>query len=606
MRQASRRAGFLAQGLDFAAQAVPRYIHTLSVGAEQMSIRTKLIAAFGFVILLFVAQGMMAIRKLDATGTLVGQIYDQPLMSINFARSAHTSFVLLDRTVMRAVHDAGILRSETFLEELEELYDGLVEDLEVVAERSADRRVIEEVEKIQGLAEQWWSGVSEALVAAADPGGDAAQLSDPAALAEAIDRIAGSLPKDIEEGLEAVVEYAAENGYLFRTSSESAITETRRLMVTAAGLTVLLGLVIAFASAQIISRPLRRMTGQMTRLAGGDNEIDVPYVRRRDEVGEMARTVQIFKDNSVEKLRLEQVQRQAEAGKQAAREAERQRQAAVHALFEAFDRSMQEVLDDLAAAARDLESNAHSLTDTADETSRQSAAASSAADRTGSDSESVASAADQLTRSIQEIERNMAQSAQVTADAVQEATRASDHATTMQQIGSKIGEVVGLINDIAEQTNLLALNATIEAARAGEAGKGFAVVASEVKALANQTAGATQEIAGQISQMQAATVSTVDSMRAIGGTIGKIAEITRTINATIEEQGGATREIASVIQSTAGSTREICQSMAALTEAASGTGEVAAQVRSASERLSRRSVDLNRQVREFLEAVKAA
>jgi methyl-accepting chemotaxis protein len=170
----------------------------------------------------------------------------------------------------------------------------------------------------------------------------------------------------------------------------------------------------------------------------------------------------------------------------------------------------------------------------------------------------------------------------------------------------KIGEVVKLIHSIAAQTNLLALNATIEAARAGDSGRGFAVVASEVKALANQTAKATEEISSQVAAMQASTSEAVASIGGITETIAQMSEITVSISTAIEQQGGATREIARNIQSVAAGSSEISAHIGGVTSAAAATGKAASEVLSNARELDNQSGMLRGAVDEFLGKVRAA
>lgn len=179
-----------------------------------------------------------------------------------------------------------------------------------------------------------------------------------------------------------------------------------------------------------------------------------------------------------------------------------------------------EMVDTIASASQELSANAQSLGNTANMTSERAAAVSEAAEEAGSNTQTVASAAEELNASIQEINRQVSQSTTMAAEAVEEANQANELVNGLSKVSQETESVVGLINDIADQTNLLALNATIEAARAGEAGKGFAVVASEVKSLAGQTANATDGIQAQVTQIQSATGSAVESIVGIGKKVG--------------------------------------------------------------------------------------
>ena len=171
--------------------------------------------------------------------------------------------------------------------------------------------------------------------------------------------------------------------------------------------------------------------------------------------------------------------------------------------------------------------------------------------------QTVASAAEELSASISEIARQVAQSSEIADQAVQDANRTDSIVKTLADGAQKIGDVVGLISTIAGQTNLLALNATIEAARAGDAGKGFAVVASEVKSLANQTAKATEDISQQVAQIQVATKEAVTAIEAISQTIGEVSRIATAIAAAVEEQGAATQEIARNVHEAASGTQQV-------------------------------------------------
>ena len=246
-------------------------------------------------------------------------------------------------------------------------------------------------------------------------------------------------------------------------------------------------------------------------------------------------------------------------------------------LADNFEANIKAVVQTVSSASTELESTAGSMASTAEEASIQSA--------------TVASAAEELSSSISEITRQVTRSATIASEAVEEAERSNTMVQGLAEAANKIGEVVNLINDIASQTNLLALNATIEAARAGEAGKGFAAVAAEVKNLANQTARATNEIAGQINAIQEATQGAVRAIEGIGGTIKEISEIATTISSAVEEQSAATQEVTSIIDG--------------VTTASSETGQAAGQVLEAAKELSHQSEHLAAEVDEFLVEIRA-
>ncbi|MDR3519034.1 MAG: methyl-accepting chemotaxis protein [Azospirillaceae bacterium] len=348
-----------------------------------------------------------------------------------------------------------------------------------------------------------------------------------------------------------------------------------------------------------IARPIVRMTRLMRRLAQGDQSIEIHDAHRGDEVGAMARAVEIFKTNAIEAQQLAAAQAEEQAAKQ-------QRTETVTALVESFEGHAVQILGMVAKSARSLDSTAQSMTTIAEQTNRQATASAVASEQTAANVNTVAAATEEMASTLQEISTQVAKSSAVANRAVEEARETTSAVQSLAESAQRIGEVVTLINNIASQTNLLALNATIEAARAGEAGKGFAVVASEVKNLATQTAQATEEIASQITAMQQATDGAVAAISHIGTTIGSINEITLTIAGAVEEQSAATNEIARNVQQAAAGTQEVSSTIARVTEAAAETGTAAHNVLDAANDLTSQSDTLRREVETFLDGIRAA
>ena len=349
---------------------------------------------------------------------------------------------------------------------------------------------------------------------------------------------------------------------------------------------------------RMMTRPLRGIGRAMAALAGGNLGTDVPSLDRRDEVGEMARAVQIFKENAEQKVSLELEQSLAK------QRAEEEKRNSVLAFADRFEQTVKDVADKVSSAAMEMETTAQEMSSTAEETSRQSATVTSASDEVTTNVQTVATTAEELSASISEIGRQVNKSAQVAAHAVQEAETTSQTVHSLSSAASTIGEVVTLINEIAGQTNLLALNATIEAARAGEAGKGFAVVAQEVKNLANQTAKATDDIARQINAVQDETKDVVGAIDKITGTIVEINEIASTIASAIEQQGVSTQEIALRVGRAANGTEQVNATIGGVSRAASQTGEAATKVLTASRDVSQQADDLFGAVEGFLTEIR--
>lgn len=268
-----------------------------------------------------------------------------------------------------------------------------------------------------------------------------------------------------------------------------------------------------------------------------------------------------------------------------------------------FERSTGEIVSSLSDAARGMGTMAQELETTANETRGQATSVSSASEQSSANVQTVAAAAEELTRSVSEIGEQIARSRELSAATVQEANTAKDLIQALSNSSDRVGEVISLIDDIASQTNLLALNATIEAARAGEAGKGFAVVASEVKALATQTAKATDDISIQINEIQRAISVSVASISSVTSSVIEMGDNTIAIAAAVDEQGAATEEIARNIDEAAQGTEEISRNIVAVSEGVNRSSKAAENVKTESANLTNQGGRLETEVDTFLKEV---
>lgn len=348
-----------------------------------------------------------------------------------------------------------------------------------------------------------------------------------------------------------------------------------------------------------ISGRVRRLTGVMRGLADGNLTIGIPNIGDRDEIGQMACAVEVFKQNAVETERL-----RGEQGAEQQRQLERGKK--VEASVTRFESGVGDIVAGVTSAGTELQSAAQAMAATAEETTRQSTTVASASEQATQNVQTVASATEKLSSSIGEISQQITQTSVKITDGVQQAAKSNEQLVGLTAAAEKIGDVVKIISSIAGQTNLLALNATIEAARAGDAGKGFAVVASEVKALANQTAKATEEIAAQIKAIQEATQASAQSIRSIAETIGTVDETATAIASAMEEQGAATQEISRNVIQAAHGTQEVSGNIVGVSQAAQQTAAVAVQVLASAGKLSRNGEALKKQVNAFLEEIRAA
>jgi|GEM_PF-806630 len=403
-----------------------------------------------------------------------------------------------------------------------------------------------------------------------------------------------------EVAAKAYIAYTEDKAHALADEADAIYSRGSLAMEAIAAIGIIAGVAFGwFLSTSGIVRPMGKAVHGLQTLAEGHTDFEIEGTDRRDEVGDIARTMEAFRDNISKSRALE-------AEQDRNRQDRERRQQRVDELITQFDSSVIESLETLGAAATEMESTSETMTMIADDSSSRATTVAAAAEEASTNVNTVASASEELSSSVSEISRQVSDSHRIAEEAVSQARQTNQTIQGLSEAAQKIDDVIELISGIAEQTNLLALNATIEAARAGEAGKGFAVVASEVKALATQTGKATEDISSLITSMRSATGDSVEAIEAISSTIEKMNEISNAIAAAVEQQGAATQEIATNVQQAAVGTQEVSSNIGGVSASTDETKSAAEQVKSTAGELSVQATRLRGEVNAFLEDIRAA
>jgi methyl-accepting chemotaxis protein len=401
------------------------------------------------------------------------------------------------------------------------------------------------------------------------------------------------------DALRAAIDLGMLTGRQAADRGEALGRGARRWILGALGVSLAMCLCGGWLMIGGLAQPIAAMSAAMRRLAQHDTDGVVVGLGRGDEIGMMADSVEQFRRGIIEADRV--------AADRAAEQLAKARHAeALETLVHGFEQQIGELAGHLAGAASTLQTTAGSMSRSVGEASREVASVAAAAEQARANVQAVADATDILASAIAEIGRQGTESARIAGQAVADVQRTDRVVQALAAAARKIDEVLKLIGDIAAQTNLLALNATIEAARAGEAGKGFAVVASEVKNLAGQTARATEEIAGQVRQIQDTTAETVAAVQGIGAVVERVGAIAASIAAAVEEQSAATVEIARNVQQAASGTSEVSASIEQVSRSAATTGASAEEVLAAASEVAGQADALSEEMGQFGARFRAA
>ncbi len=557
----------------------------------RITIKASLFTAIGLLVAVLLTQGWVAATRLEAMRATSVDISDNWLPSVRLLGEVKYLTTRHRAAVMRHA----ITTDRAAMADLDKLMAEYVGGLEAAAGKYEPLIVGPEERDLWMRFRSEWKGYLRIVdeIITLSRSNERERITKLLAESSTVfDRVIDALDKDVEfndRGSATATELA-------KATYEAALA----LVMVIGGISVVLGFAAGGFVLFGVTRPLNRLTSSMRAIADGALTAEIPATDRKNEIGDMARTLVVFRDGLAEaaQLRLDQSAREAEAAKKL--ELER------HRIADSFMSTMGALAGRFVTSSNEVAGAARNLSATAEETSRQASAVSEAAVEASTNVETVAAATEELAASIREIDNRVSHSTRVVDTAAQEASNTESNIGVLSRAAEKIGDVVNLIKDIAGQTNLLALNATIEAARAGEAGKGFAVVASEVKQLAAQTARATDEIALKIGEIQAATAETVASISRIVGTIGSIRESSASIAGAVGQQGSATQEISSNTHRAADGTRHVTDNIAGVGHAAEMTGAAATQLLSLSSELSSQADSLTQEVDNFVRTLRAA
>ena len=562
---------------------------------QSMTISAKVSTAFALLFLTTVAMGVSGLVQLAQVNGHAAAIRDNWLPStvkLGVLESALKEYRLRESRIVISFMEAGgktVAADRERFAAARQMVQAALSDYEPLITPGTDNdRLMREFKSVWGQME-----VTAARVIETGLGGDMAAMlvvyrGDDRAN---FDRATATLVKDVQ--------FTSGQGVAAATAAQSAYETARVLTIGALGVCGALCAGAGLLIGRSVVRPLRDTVGAVERLAAGDLDVDVGSVSRGDEIGMLARSLDVFKRNAAEARRLA-------AEQDADRAAQAARASRIEVSVRGFEGKVASMVGMLASGATELEATARVMSETAGRANDQAGVVARASENASANVQTAAAAAEELSSSIAEISRQVTKSASIAEQALAEAKRTDTIVQALSDGADRIGQVVGLIHSIAGQTNLLALNATIEAARAGDAGKGFAVVASEVKNLATQTARATEEIGGQIGQIQAATKEAVDAIRGIAVIIGEASTIATSIASAVEEQGVATSEIARTVHDTARAAMEVTSNIGGVRDAASDTGAAANEVLGAAGNVSVQAEKLSSEVTMFVSEVRAA
>ena len=561
---------------------------------SKLSIRSKIILVVAFLLVVMTGMGLLAVRNMRAINASTVDIATNWLPSVRALGELRAGVITYRNVIREHMLGETIEEKDSSEKVLQGVVDGntkIRQSYEPMISTSQEREFYNDWSRTW---DAYRKGTQDVMVLSRkDPG------HFPHEAHELNTKTVNKIGIESDEILKKDIDLNNTGADKAAADAADAYSSSLMMLAIILGAAIIAGVAVSFFMIRDISNGIASIVKPMQALGQGDLSVEIPHRGEKNEMGQMADALQIFKEALIAKKAADEA-----AAKDAEAKIERGRR--VDNITRDFEQMIGEIVSTVSSASTQLEASAGTLSATAARSQELSTTVASASEEASTNVQSVASATEELSSSVNEISRQVQESARMASDAVGQARGTTERVSELSKAATRIGDVVELINTIAGQTNLLALNATIEAARAGEAGRGFAVVASEVKALAEQTAKATGEIGQQITGIQAATQDSVNAIKEISGTIEKLSEISSTIAAAVEEQGAATQEISRNVQQAAQGTQQVSANITDVQRGASETGSASSQVLSAAQMLAGDSNRLKLEVGKFLTSVRAA